>query len=140
MKQRYELQEGYLRQSNTILAGLIGISVVIVQALIANKTTDPPTVIALIAFALALPMMGTLVMINVILSRNRYASFPGYLTFAYVLGEGSAALGVVAAFWHVTWVAGLLVIVSSLVGMTIYFAYSRQLQKDNPTEGNKPSS
>ena len=67
--------------------------------------------------------------------RYRYASFPMYFTFAYVMGEGGAVVGVVAAFWHVSWVAGVLILVSGLVGLGIYFAYSRQLQKDNaPTQ------
>ncbi len=137
MNLKIELQEGWIRESNAILAGLIGISVVILQALIAIKATDPPAVIALLAFAIALPMMGMLVMLNVLLARYRYASIPGYLTFAYTVGEGSAAVGVVAAFWHVSWIAGLLILVSSLAGLGIYFAYSRQLQKDNPPEGNE---
>ncbi len=81
--------------------------------------------------------MGSLVMLNVVLARFRYASFPGYITVAYFLGEGSAAVGVVAAFWHVSWVAGLFIMVSSLVGLGIYLAYSRQLQKDNTPEGDK---
>ncbi len=131
MKQKFELQEEYIRQSNLILAGLIGISVVIVQALISTRATDIPAVIAILAFAIALPMMGTLVMLNAVLARFHYASFPGYITLAYFTGEGSAAVGVVAAFWHLSWVAGVLIMASCLAGLGIYFAYSRQLQKDN---------
>ena len=138
MRQKYELKEETIRHSNAILAGLIGISVVIVQALIAVNATDPAAVIALLAFAIGLPMMAVLVMINVALAKSRYASFPAYVTFAYIAGEGSAAVGVVAAFWHVSWVAGVLIVVSCLAGIGIYFAYSRQLQKDNAPEGNKP--
>ncbi len=138
MKQKYELQAAWIRQSNAILAGLIGISVVIVQALISVNAADPPALVALLAFAIALPMMGTLVMINVVLAQYRYASFPVYITFAYFLGEGSAAVGVVAAFWHMSWVAGVLIVVSCLVGVGIYFAYSRQLQKDNPPGSHDP--
>ncbi len=137
MKQKFELQEEWIRQSSAILAGLIGISVVIVQALIANKASDPPAVISILAFAIALPMMGALVMINVALARHRYASFPGYLTFAYLLGECSAAVGVVAAFWHVSWVAGLLIMVSSLIGLGTYFTYIKQLQRENPPAGSE---
>lgn len=138
MNQKYELQEEYLRETRAILAGLIGISVVIVQALIAINATDPAAVIALVAFAIALPMMGALVMLILVLGRYHYASYPPYFTFAYVMGEGGAVVGVVAAFWHVSWVAGALIVVSGLVGMGIYFAYSRQLRKDNPPAGNKP--
>ncbi len=107
------------------------------QALIAINATDPPAVIALLAFAIALPMMGTLVMLKVVLARYRYASFPGYITFAYFVGEGGAAVGVVAAFWHVSWVAGVLIVVSGLAGLGIYFAYSKQLQADNAADRNE---
>ncbi len=137
MNQKFELQEAWIRESNSVLAGLIGISVVILQALIAIKANDPPARIALFAFAVALPMMSMLVMLNVSLARHRYASFPAYVTFASVLGEGGAAVGVVAAIWHVSWVAGLLIMVSALVGLGVFFAYSRQLQKDNPPQGKE---
>ncbi len=136
MKQKYELKKEAIGESNAILAGLIGISVVILQALISVNAADPPAVIAVLAFAIALPVLGTLVMLNVVLARYRYASFPAYLTLAYILGEGSAVVGVVAAFWHVTWVAGALILVSGLVGVGTYFAYSRQLEKDNAPDRN----
>ena len=138
MNQKYELKEDMIRESSAILAGLSGISVVIMQALLAINATDPAAEIALLAFAIALPMMGMLVMLNVILRRYRYASFPAYFTFAYVMGEGSAVVGVIAAFWHVSWAAGVLIVVSGLVGLGIYFAYSRQLRKDNLPAGNEP--
>ncbi len=77
MKQKYELQEAWIRESRAILGGLIGISIVIVQALIAIKATDLPAVIAVLAFAIALPMMGTLIMLNIVLARFRYAPFRG---------------------------------------------------------------
>ncbi len=137
MKRKYELQAEWIRQSNAVLAGLIGISVGIVQALIAVNAADLPALIALGAFAIALPMMSTLVMVNITLARYRYASVPAYVTLAYFLGEGTAAVGVVASFWHVSWVAGVLVVISCLVGLGIYFAYSRQLQKDNASGPNE---
>ena len=80
-----------------------------------------------------------LVMLNVVLARYRYASFPVYLTLAYLLGEGGAVVGVVAAFWHLSWVAGVLIAVSSLVGLGTYFAYSKQLRKDNAPDRHETS-
>ncbi len=74
MKQKYELKEVVIRQTGAILAGLIGISVVIVQALIAINATDPPAVIALLAFAIALPLLGTLVVLLAVQARYRYTS------------------------------------------------------------------
>jgi CAAX protease family protein len=40
-------------------------------------------------------------------------------------------VGVVGAFWHVSWVAGVLLLVSAAIGLAVYLAYSRQLEKDN---------
>ncbi|HET7089028.1 MAG TPA: hypothetical protein VFL17_10285 [Anaerolineae bacterium] len=131
MKQKYELKEEWAQQTGVIFAGLIGIGVVIVQALIGINATDPPAVIAMLAFAIALPLLSTLVMINVVQSKYKYASYPFYLTFAYVVGQSSAIVGIIAAFWHVSWIAGVLIMISSLVGLAIYFAYSRQLERDN---------
>ncbi len=132
MNRKFELKEEYTRESTAILAGLIGISVVIVQALISIHATDLPARIAILAFAVALPMLGMLFILTSLYARYRYASFPLYLTAAYVLGEGGAAVGVVAALWHLSWVAGVLVVVSGLLAVGVYFAYTRQLQKDNP--------
>ncbi len=137
MNQKIELKKEYILESNAVLAGLIGISVVIVQALISIKATDPATLISILAFAIALPIMAALVMINTVLARYRYASFPGYLTLTYFVGEGGAGVGVVAAFWHLSWIAGVLIVVSCLAGFAVYFAYSRQIQKDNPSDGNE---
>ena len=137
MKQKYELKKEWAQQTSAIFAGLIGIGVVIVQALIAINATDAPAVIALLAFAIALPLLGTLVILNVVQAKYRYASYPAYLTFAYILGEGSAGVGVVAAFWHVSWIAGVLIALSGLVGLAIYFAHSKQLQKDNAPAQNE---
>ncbi len=84
----------------------------IMRALIAINATDPPAMIALLAFAIARPMMSMLVVFNVVLARYHYASFPVYFTLAYIMDEGSAVVGVVAAFWHVSRVAGMLNVVS----------------------------
>jgi len=137
MKQKYELKEEWARQTGAIFAGLIGISVVIVQALIAIDATDPPAVIALLAFAIALPLLGTLVILNGVQAKYRYASYPVYLSFAYIVGEGSAGVGVIAAFWHVSWIAGVLIMISGLLGLAIYFAYSKRLQEDNAPAQNE---
>ena len=85
----------------------------------------------MLAFAIALPLLGTLVMLNIVQAKYKYASYPLYLTLAYFVGQSSAFVGVVAAFWHVSWIAGGLILVSGIVGLAIYFAYSRQLEKDN---------
>jgi len=63
------------------------------------------------------------VMLTQVQSLHHYASYPGYLVVAKTVAQASAFVGVVAAFWHVLWFAGVLVLVSGSVG----FATSRHL-------------
>jgi hypothetical protein len=134
MKRSIHIPRPLIEESRAFLAGLIGISVVIVQALIAIRATDLAAMIALSAFAVSLPVLGALVMVDIVMERHETASLPAYLNLAYFIGENGAAVGVVAAFWHVSWVAGLLVLVSGLFGLGVYLVYSRQLEKENAGE------
>ncbi|HEX8918277.1 MAG TPA: hypothetical protein VF898_07225 [Chloroflexota bacterium] len=79
--------------------------------------------ISILAFATALPFLAVMVLINHAQAGYRYVSYPGYVTLAILLGQGGAFVGVVAAFWHISWVAGLLLLVSGGVGLGIYAVY-----------------
>jgi O-antigen/teichoic acid export membrane protein len=138
MARRYQLPRTAIQESRLLLVGLIGISVVIVQALIVIGPKDPAGVIALFAFAVSLPVLGALAIVDLVFERYRYASFPAYLNVAYFIGENGAAVGVVAAFWHVSWVAGVLVLISGAFGLTVYLFYSRRLERENASEGPAP--
>jgi hypothetical protein len=128
---KYEVKEEWSRQTGAIQAGLITIGLIIVQAMIATNATDTPALISLWAFAIALPLLAVLVLLNIAQAKYKYASYPFYLTFAYIVGQSSAFVGIVSAFWHVSWVAGVLLLVSAAIGLAVYLAYSRQLEKDN---------
>jgi hypothetical protein len=128
---KYEIKEEYTRQSSAIQAGLITMGVIIFQALIGTGATDIPALISLWSFALAMPLLAALVMLNLRQAKYRYATYPYYLTFAYVVEEFGAFVGIVGAFWHVSWIAGVLLLVSSTVGLAVYLAYSRQQESDN---------
>ncbi len=71
MHRKFEIKEEYTRESTAILAGLIGIGVVIVQALIGTHATDLPAVIALLAFAIALPILGMFVILTSMLPTGK---------------------------------------------------------------------
>lgn len=40
-------------------------------------------------------------------------------------------MGVLAAFWHVSWIAGILLAMSAIGGLIIYAIYMKQLERDN---------
>jgi hypothetical protein len=72
-------------------------------------------------------------MLTVAQESYRYASYPVYLLAARAIAQGSAAVGVVTAFWHIWMPAGIVLIVSGSVALGLYATYSRRLARDNRT-------
>jgi hypothetical protein len=117
----FYISEGDLNNQRLIVGGLAAFSLIIVQAFIATGLTDPASYISVFAFAVALPLMvlhvyyyGTLKLLTTTMA-------PAYVM---VLFLGSLILdtcGIDAAIWHISWIAGLLFIISGLVG---FFAFS----------------
>ncbi len=125
MKEDWTQKAGWLQKDNLIYVGLIGIGVVIMQPFIATARLDLPSMISVVAFSLAIPLLAGLVMLNLVQSLHKYAAYPWYLVFARAVSQGSAFVGVAAAFWHVLWIAGVVVSVSGIVGLALYAAYYR---------------
>jgi hypothetical protein len=125
----------WLQQDNLIYVGLIGIGVVIMQPFIAAASLDLPSKICVVALSLANPLLAVLVMLTQVQPLHHYASYPGYLFVAKTVGQVSAFVGVVAAFWHVLWLAGVLVLVSGSVWFALYATYYKLLERD---EGIRP--
>ena len=132
MNRKYEVKPEWTQQALVVYGGLIAIGVVIIQGLLGMPSLDLPSLISVVSFAVAIPLLATLVLINHSQASYKYASYPFYLSLAVILGEGCAFLGILAAIWHLSWVAGILLSISGLAGLLIYAIYSRQLQSDNP--------
>lgn len=132
MNRKYEVKPGWTQQAIVVYGGLIAIGVVIIQGLLSAPSLDLPSLVSVLSFAVAIPLLATLVLINHSQVTYKYASYPFYLSLTVILGEGCAFLGILAAFWHLSWVAGILIAFCGLAGLLIYAIYSRQLQRDNP--------
>ena len=130
MQEDWTQKAGWLQQDNLINIGLIGIGVVIVQPFIAAVSLDVPSKISVVAFSLAIPLLAVLVMLTQVQSLYRYASYPGYFVVAKSVGQVSAFVGVGAAFWHVLWIAGVVVSVSGIAGLALYATYYKRLERD----------
>jgi len=128
MKENWTQKAEWLQQDNLIYVGLIGIGVVIMQPFIASARLDLPSIISVLAFSLAIPLLAGLMMLNLAQSLHKYVTYPWYLVFARAVGQGSAFFGVAAAFWHVLWIAGVVVAVSGILGLALYATYYRRLE------------
>ena len=133
---RYLLRPEWIRAEAVVNAGLIIVGVYIVQSLLAANFADIAARISVVAWAVALPLLAALAMLNVAQERYRYASYPPYLLIARAVAQASAATGLIAAFWHIWMPAGIVVVASALAAVGLYALYARRLEKDNPEAGD----
>jgi hypothetical protein len=78
--------------------------------------------ISIVAFAVAIRLLAALVMVN------RQEAFRGRrtpsitVTVAQAVAQAAAFVGIVAGFWHITWIAGVTFLVAGFVAVGIHSA------------------
>lgn len=116
------MKEEVLRQLGLIYGGLILIGVYMVQPFLTAPSLDTSATISIVAFAVAIPLLAALVMVN------RQEAFRGRLTpsvtvtVARVIAQAAAFVGIVAGFWHITRIAGLTFLVAGVVAVGVHSA------------------
>jgi hypothetical protein len=115
------LHEG-LRQQGAIYGGLIGIAVVMVQPFLIATSLDTSATICVVAFSVAIPLLAALVMVNrpEVFRGRRTPSFT--VTVMQAIAQLAAFVGIVAGFWHITWVAGVGMLVAGFVAVLVHSA------------------
>jgi hypothetical protein len=128
------MQQEVLKQLGLIYGGLILICVYMVQPFLTARSLDASAKVSIVAFAVAIPFLAALVMVN------RQEAFRGRLTpsvtvtVAKVVAQASAFVGIVAGFWHIAWVAGVTFLVAGSVAVLIHSAgYDRLERTHEPT-------
>jgi cation transport ATPase len=128
------MKEEMLRQLGLIYGGLILIGVYMVQPFLTAPSLDASAKISIVAFAVAIPFLAALVMVN------RQEAFRGrrtpsvLVTVALAVAQSAAFVGIVAGFWHITWFAGVTFFVAGLVALGIHSAgFWRLEETQEPT-------
>jgi cation transport ATPase len=123
-----------LGQRGLIYGGLILIGLYWVQPFLTARSLDATAKVSIIAFAVAIPLLAALLMVN------RHEAFRGRrttsatVTIAHAVALLSAFVGIVAGFWHITWIAGVTFLAAGLVAVGIHSAgFWRIEQPDDPT-------
>jgi hypothetical protein len=115
------LEEG-LKQLGVIYGALILIGLYMVQPFLTAPSLDASARVSIIAFAVAIPLLAALVLVN------RQETFRGRrtrsvsVTIAQSIAQLAAVVGIVAGFWHITWVAGVTFLVAGIVAMGVHSA------------------
>ena len=124
-------QTEWIRQSNLIYGSLAGAGLVLVQPFLTVATLDVSAMICVIAFAVAIPLLAALILVNRQEEFRRTQSPSRLVRFARMVGQGSAFVGLVAAFWHMSWIAGVVVFVVSCVGVSVHSTGYVRLEFDS---------
>jgi Na+(H+)/acetate symporter ActP len=130
-----ELQQEWIRQDNLAYGGLIAIGIVLVQPFVAGASLDTSGMICAVAFAIAIPLLAALVLVNRQETFRRRRTSSRIVAVARATAQASAFVGVVAGFWHIHWIAGVGVLVSALVAIGVQSAGITRLEL-----GERPGS
>ena len=132
------MSQEVLRQQGLIYGGLILIGVYMVEPFLTAPSLDASATISILAFAVAIPLLAALVMVN------RQEAFRGrrtpsvMVTVAQAVAQSAAFAGIVAGFWHITWVAGVTFLVAGLVAVGIHSAgFWRLEEAQEPTSEDR---
>jgi hypothetical protein len=129
MLQRDSRLEGeWLRQDSLIYGGLVAAGVALVQPFLTAPPLDPPAMISVVAFSVAIPLLAALLMLNQQETFRRRASRSRVVIVTKVIAQNLSVLGVAAAFWHIVWIAGVGILASGLVAVAVHSAGFARLE------------
>lgn len=109
--------------------GLLAISLVILQGLLALYPLDIPASISVYTLSFSIPILACKILINTMRSRriknnpqviNQSTNTPMSETFFFFIGIITTIIGIVAALWHSNCIAAVIFLLSMLVALTLY--------------------
>jgi hypothetical protein len=128
LTQDQELQQEWIRQDNLTYGGLIAIGLVLVQPFVGGASLDTSGMICAVAFAIAIPLLAALVMVNRQETFRRRRTSSRTVPVARATAQLCASVGLVAGFWHIHWIAGVGVLVSAIVAVGVHSAGFSRLE------------
>lgn len=127
-----KMQREWVRQDNLIYGGLMGVGIVMVQPFLIADSLDRSATIAVVAWSVAIPLLAALLLVNRHETFRRRRTDSRTVLAAGPVAQLSAFVGLVAGFWHIHWVAGTVMLVSSIVAMGVHSAGVTRLEFGKP--------
>lgn len=125
-----ELGEEAVRQQGLLYGGLIAIAVVMIQPFLTAASLDTSAKTCVVALSVAIPLLAALVMVNRHEAFRRRFTPSITVTITQAVAQFAAFVGIVAGFWHITWVAGVAFLSAALVAMLVHSAGYMRLEAD----------
>jgi hypothetical protein len=124
------VQEEWIRQSNLIYGGLAAAGLVVVQPFLTASPLDLTATICVVAFAVSIPLLAALLVLNRQEAFRRQVSRSRLVSVAKATAEGSAFVGLTAAFWHISTTAGITFLAAGIFAVGIHSAGYTKLEYD----------
>lgn len=124
-------QVEWIRQSNLIYGGLAGAGLVVVQPFLTEPSLDPSALVCVTAFAVAIPLLAALLVLNRQEEFRRRASRSALVEVAKAVAQGSSFIGLTAAFWHISMVAGIVFLVVGFFAVGVHSSGYVRLEYDS---------
>ena len=126
-----EFQEEWIRQSNLIYGGLAAAGLVVMQPFLTESSLDPSAMVCVIAFAVSIPLLAALLVLNRQEEFRHRASKSPFVGVAKAVAQGSAFVGITAAFWHISVPAGIVFLAVGFVAAGVHSSGFVQLEYDS---------
>jgi hypothetical protein len=111
------------QRANLLYSGMSGLALIVMQAFISVGLPDGASFISVLAFALVLPIVGVcLYIINdpVIDLYKIGKPFKTIVSMTLPIGCIFIFIGLVAALWHLSWIMGVISLISGVVATIMH--------------------
>lgn len=139
-----------LRADNLLVGGLIGINIVILQALISLGKPDTPALISLIMLSISIPTAAGFLFLRFIQQLYRITTYEWRVLKHMTTVSGiSGYIGITFAIWHASWIAGVIFAITAFLVFWIVMFYffivgvrgvARERYVAAQAKSNQPSS
>lgn len=124
------VQEEWIRQSNLIYGGLAAAGLVVVQPFLTASPLDLAAKICVIAFAVSIPLLAALLVLNRQEAFRHRVTRSRLVGVAKAIAQGSAFVGLTAAFWHITMTAGIVFLLVGFFAVSVHSSGYIHLEYD----------
>ncbi|MGW6196762.1 hypothetical protein ACWF0M_11510 [Kribbella sp. NPDC055110] len=124
------VQEEWIRQSNLIYGGLGAAGLVMIQPFLTTSPLDLTATICVVAFAVSIPLLAALLVLNRQEAFRRQVTRSLLVSVAKAIAEGSAFVGLTAAFWHISMIAGIAFLAVGFFAVGVHSAGYTKLEYD----------
>ncbi|MEU4192249.1 hypothetical protein AB0E69_10140 [Kribbella sp. NPDC026611] len=124
-------QEEWIRQSNLVYGGLAAAGLVVVQPFLTVDSLDVPATVCVVAFAVSLPLLAGLAVLNRQEAFRRQVTRSRTVSVAKAVAQGASFVGLTAAFWHISLVAGAVFLLAGFVAVGVHSSGYVQLEYDS---------